>query len=228
MPANAAPTFLRTCDSRQWVCGAVVCRRRHRLLAELEARLLDEFLNGDEDAAVQFKALATPLVLAFTRRFGPDLAASLLDDVVAETWLILVEGGRNRFDVDRGTGHLKNYLFYVVKRAVQRVRAHNAKPGHRTRYRRDLVQERNVVSIDCLMQGPLDARAHDAFRGIQARHDAAAILADAPSAVAFALIAVHIRDRTLSDVARQLGISRFRITRAMAAFKERVRSQQAA
>ncbi len=198
------------------------------MLAELNAKLLDSFLSGDKDAAAQFKVLATPYVLAFARRFGPDLAASLTDDIVSETWLVLVEGGRARFDADRGNGDLKNYLFYVVKRAVQRVRADNTKPGQRTRYRKGQVPESNVVSIDRLTQAPPDERAGDVFRQIEARHDAAAILAEAPSAVAFALAAIHVQDRKLSDVARQLDMSRFRLTREISSFAESLRNQRAA
>jgi DNA-directed RNA polymerase specialized sigma24 family protein len=198
------------------------------LLAELNAQLLDGFLSGDEDVAKQFKARVTPYVVTLARRFGPDLAASLTDEIKSETWLILVERGRDAFDAERGNGNLKSYLFYVVKRAVQRVRADNAKPGQRTRYRKGQLQEGNVSSIDCLPQVLVDERAADVVRQIEARHDVAALLAEAPKAVAVALLAIHIRDRKLSDVSRQLDMSRFRLTRAITDFAESVRNRRTA
>ncbi len=61
-------------------------------------RLLAGFVLRDEQAAEEFKKVGPPIVRGLARRFGPDLPADLVDEVVSETYVLLLGRPGRRFD----------------------------------------------------------------------------------------------------------------------------------
>lgn len=126
--------------------------------AELDS-LLPQFISGDPKAAEKFPLIANPLLKKFARRFAPDIATDLLEEIVQEAYLYLVNGGGREFDSRRGTA--RKFLFGVVLNAAQRVRSDYCAPGQRTRRRSNDIAERDELAIV-----PFDEGIHSDTRAL--------------------------------------------------------------
>lgn len=177
-------------------------------------RLLAGFVSRDDKAAEEFKKVASPIVRGLARRFGPDLPADIIDEVVSETYLLLLGRPGRSFDPARGSA--REFLFGIVGNAVKNVRASNRPPGLPTRRRKDEPERMgtSVITFDELLHSG-DQRLLPDVRQIEARSDAQALLGTVASVFAAALIAIHIRGENASSVSRRLGVSRFQINRAL-------------
>lgn len=176
--------------------------------------LLVGFILRDEEAAEQFKKVAPPIIRGLARRFGPDLPADLIDEVVSETYVILLGRSGRRFDAGRGSA--RKFLFGIVGNAVKNVRANNRPPGVPTRPRRDereLVEE-PVIPFDELLHSGSQRLLPD-IRQIEAQLETRVLLSTVASVFASALIAIHVRGESATRVSRRLGVSRFQINRAL-------------
>lgn len=176
--------------------------------------LLVGFILRDQDAAEHFKKLAPPIIRGLARRFGPDLPADLINEVVSETYVILLGRSGHRFDPARGSA--REFLFGIVGNAVKNVRAENRPPGLPTRPRKDEPElaEAGVVAFDELLHRGTHRLLPD-IRQIEARFDALALLGTVASVFTAALIAIYIRGENASSVSRRFGVSRFQINRAL-------------
>jgi DNA-directed RNA polymerase specialized sigma24 family protein len=176
--------------------------------------LLLGFIRRYEEAAGQFKKVASPIIRGLARRFGPDLPADLVDDVVSETYVILLGRSGRGFDAARGSA--REFLFGIVGNAVKNVRASNRPPGLPTRPRKDKQEliVAPVIPFDELLHSGTRRLLPD-IRQIEAHIDARALLGTVASVLAAALIAIHVRGENASSVSRRLGVSRFQINRAL-------------
>lgn len=175
--------------------------------------LLIGFTLRHQEAAEQFKKVAPPIIRGLARRFGPDLPADLIDDVVSETYVILLGRSGRRFDPARGSA--REFLFGIVGNAVKNVRANNRPPGLPTRPRKDEPElvEGPVIPFDELLHSGTQRLLPD-IRQVEAHIDAHALLGKVAAVFAAALIAIHVRGENTTSVSRRLGVSRFQINRA--------------
>lgn len=177
-------------------------------------QLLGGFVSREDKAAEEFKKVASPIVRGLARRFGPDLPADLIDEVVSETYLLLLGRPGRSFDPARGSA--REFLFGIVGNAVKNVRASNRPPGLPTRRRKDEPEliATPVITFDELLHSG-EQRLLPDIRQMEARIDTQALLGTVGSVLAAAIITIYIRGENASNVSRKLGVSRFQINRAL-------------
>jgi DNA-directed RNA polymerase specialized sigma24 family protein len=176
-------------------------------------RLLAEFVRHDNDAALEFRRVAPPIIRGLARRFGPDLPADVIDEVVSETYLLLLGHAGAAFEARRGSA--QKFLFGIVANAVKRVRASYRAAASPTRPRKTSADsEQAVVPFDESQHG-LGQRLLPDAQQVDAAADIALLLTGMTAPLAIAIVAVHVDGHTVSRVARILGVSRFKIRRAM-------------
>ena len=183
-----------------------------RVAPDALTRLIVGFILRDEEAAEQFKKAAPPVIRGLARRFGPDLPADLIDDVVSETYVILLGRSGGGFDPTRGSA--REFLFGIVGNAVKNVRATNRPPGLPTRLRKNEALEAWTVPFDELLHSGVRPLLPDIHQ-IEARIEARALLGTVASVFVAALIAIHVHGENASSVSRRLGVTRFQINRAL-------------
>jgi DNA-directed RNA polymerase specialized sigma24 family protein len=192
-------------------------------------RLLVGFVLRDEQAAEEFKKVAAPIVRNLARRFGPDLPADLIDEVVSESYVLLLGRPGRSFDPARGSA--REFLFGIMGNAVKNVRASNRPPGLPARRRKNEPEsvEVPVIAFDELIHSGTQRLLPD-IRQLEARIVVQALLGTVASVFAVALIAIHMRGESATSVSRRLGVSRFQIDRALQKIRcaDQVRSRRAA
>jgi len=182
-------------------------------------QLLASFVLGDIEASDEFRKVAPPVIRGLARRFGPDLPADLIDEVVSETYLLLLGAPGRGFDRTRGSA--RQFLFGIVRNAVTNVRATNRPPGLRTRRRKDdPATGAQVVPFDELLHGAAQRFLPDSHH-VEARLDVEKLLGAVTAVVATAIIGIHLRGESASSVSRRLSVSRFQIDRALRAVRHR-------
>lgn len=186
--------------------------------ADISPLLLRGFLRNDVPAVEEFSRVAGPTVRAFARRFGRDLPADRIDEVVSETYLILLEGLGSKFDSNHGTGSVRSLLFWAVKRAVQRIRAQYAQAGSRTRRKTGEPAPLRAIGFDHVYDEAKIAKVDGVLGQVELEHDAQTVINAASATIAAALIAIYFRNRRIADVAKELGVSRFKLHRDLATF----------
>lgn len=188
-------------------------------------QLLLDFLNHVSYAAEEFPKVARPFLLAVARRRAPDLPVDLRQDIVSETFALLLMIPESAFNP--AIGPAKSFLALQVRSAIRRVRADYCPPGQRTRplTRTPTVAEDDrprVVPIDDLPPRE-EPRNRYVVQQFDACCDAKTLLAKAPPSVAVALHRIHIMGEGLSEVSGALGVSRFAMARAITAFSDQIR-----
>src|ERR1700733_16246687 len=170
-------------------------------------RLVAGFIHRDQDAALEFRRVAPPIIRGLARRFGPDLPADVVDEVVSETCLLLLGRTGTAFDASRGSA--QKFLFGVVANAVKNVRAGYCPPGALTRQHKNRPKiEPVVVSFEESQHG-LEQRMLPDVRQVDAAADVAALLSGLTAVLA-------------------MGVSRFKIRRAMRELQLKAASTSAA
>src|ERR1700733_3256479 len=189
-------------------------------------RLVAGFIHRDQDAALEFRRVAPPIIRGLARRFGPDLPADVFDEVVSETCLLLLGRTGTAFDASRGSA--QKFLFGVVANAVKNVRAGYCPPGAPTRQHKNRPKiEPVVVSFEESQHG-LEQRMLPDVRQVDAAADVAALLSGLTAVLAMAVVAVHLHGYGVRRVARAMGVSRFKIRRAMRELQLKAASTSAA
>lgn len=189
-------------------------------------RLVAGFIHRDQDAALEFRRVAPPIIRGLARRFGPDLPADVVDEVVSETYLLLLGRTGTAFDTSRGSA--QKFLFGVVANAVKNVRAGYCPPGAPTRQHKNRPKiEPVVVSFEESQYG-LEQRMLPDARQVDAAADVAALLSGLTAVLAMAVVAVHLHGYGVRRVARAMGVSRFKIRRAMRELQLKAASTSAA
>ena len=176
-------------------------------------RLLAEFVRHDQDAALEFRRVAPPIIRGLARRFGPDLPADVIDEVVSETYLLLLGRAGAAFEASRGSA--QKFLFGIVANAVKSVRASYRPPASRTRQHIGRPGSEKVVVPFEESQHGLGQRILPDARQVDAAADVAVLLSGLTAVLAIAIVAIHIDGQDINKVARALGVSRFQIRRAM-------------
>jgi RNA polymerase sigma factor (sigma-70 family) len=187
---------------------------------------LSRFLAGDPGAADEFYDAAKPHILGLARRIAPELPCDIHPEVVNQTFVYLLEVPASKFDPKKGSA--KNFLRGYILNAVRHVRATYCKPGRPTRKRNRPVKKKKqqedfpaVISLDT---GTYEQPAVPAtVATIEAALDAETVLNKAPETVATALELVYLEDKTLSEAAMMLHISRFQLSRQISAYVQQYR-----
>jgi len=117
----------------------------------IDESMLIAFLAGDEKARDEFPRKTQKHIQKIARYLAPDLARrELLEDVVQQTWLLLLTKRKSSFDPERGS--VEKYLRLIIRTAAQDIRAIYAPPGQRTRvYRNEdggFVSRESPLSLD--------------------------------------------------------------------------------
>jgi DNA-directed RNA polymerase specialized sigma24 family protein len=189
-------------------------------------RLVAGFVRHDPDAALEFRRVGPPILRGLARRFGPDLPADVVDEVVSETYLLLLGKAGTAFDASRGSA--QKFLFGVVANAVKNVRAGYHPPGAPTREHKNGTKIEPVVVPFEESQHGLEQRMLPDAQQIDAAADVAVLLSGLTAVLAMAVVAVHLHGYGVSRVARVLGVSRFKIRRAMRELRLKAASSSAA
>lgn len=176
-------------------------------------QLLAEFVRHDSDAALEFRRFAPPLIRGLARRFGPDLPADVIDEVVSETYLLLLGRSGAAFEASRGSA--QKFLFGIVANAVKSVRASYRPPASRTRQHMNRLGSEQVVVPFEESQHGLGQRLLPDAQQVDAASDVAALFSGLTAVLAIAIVAIHIHGQDINKVARVLGVSRFQIRRAL-------------
>jgi DNA-directed RNA polymerase specialized sigma24 family protein len=189
-------------------------------------RLVAGFVRHDQDAAVEFRRVAPPIIRGLVRRFGPDLPADVVDEGVSETYLLLLGRAGAAFDASRGSA--QKFLFGVVANAVKNVRAGYRPPGAPTRQHKNRPKIEPVVVPFEESQHGLEQRMLPDAQQVDAAADVAVLLSGLTDVLAMAVVAVHLYGYGLRRVARVMGVSRFKIRRAVRELQLKAASTSAA
>jgi DNA-directed RNA polymerase specialized sigma subunit len=165
--------------------------------------------TGNIHACEQFDELLRPYLLNLTRKLASDLPDDLHEEVVQQAYLDLIGNSSIRFDPQRGSA--KSFLYFAVRNALRIVRSNYCPPGAPTRSDTSS-KDRSVsaLSIDDLDHEP---GTLNVARQIIAGTEANALLKTAPRRVATALRRIHYIGDSLNEVASDLNVSRFKLSR---------------
>jgi hypothetical protein len=193
------------------------------------AALLTGFLADDPDARTRFPAQLGGRLRATAVRIAPDLKQrELIDDVVQQTYALLLRRPAGHFDPSRGSAAA--YLYQIVRLAARDIRAENPYPGATTRPRRDEEDEfvpadpplslDQVVSADeeAVTLAEMIAADVDVENMVLGVLGAKALLDlvphEAPTWLPEVMALIAAED-TISESADEVGPSRFAVRRAI-------------
>lgn len=186
--------------------------------------LLARFVQNDPESDSEFRKLSKPIMRGLARRFGAGLPADLIDEVVSESFVLLLGGPGRAFDPQRGSA--RSFLFGIVQNAAQRVRAIYCPPGMRTRlHKEDLAEEgfqgyERVVAFDEEVHVP-ECLQTPTSRQMEARIDLEAMLRNTNVTLVAAMVAIVAHGEKVGAAAGRFGLSRFQFNRAFHAVQKR-------
>lgn len=187
----------------------------------IDDEFLIEFVAGSLPAAEAFPTAARPLMRRFARSAAPDLPPDLRDEVVSQSLEYLIEHGK-QFQPARGTA--KAFLKLMTGQAARKVRADYCPPGCRTRPTRDeRCRPPKAVPL-C----SIDVESPTGVAEVETACEVRGILRRAPEKIARALVLIYLAGETLAAAARDVGMSRFALSREIARFMRTVRDAGAA
>ena len=179
------------------------------------------FQAHDARATDDFESLIRPYLINLSRRIAPQLSADLHEEVAQQTCLNLLGNSAMEFNPKRATA--KMFLVLAVRNALRQVRADYCPPGTTTRPTKltanDEIASSGIISIEEL---PESDYATSSGREIITRCEVNSLLRLAPPPVAIALERIYYSGDNLIDVAEDLDISRFKLSREIAAYFERL------
>ena len=190
---------------------------------ETTTRLNDcllRFQAHDPRATDDFETLICPYLINLSRRIAPQLPADLHEEVAQQTCLNLLGNSAMKFNPKRATA--KMFLVLAVRNALRQVRADYCPPGiitRPTKLAEDDEMSFGVISIEEL---PESDCATSSGQEIIMRCEVNSLLRLAPPPVAVALERIYYSGDKLIDVAEDLDISRFKLSREIAAYFERM------
>jgi DNA-directed RNA polymerase specialized sigma24 family protein len=184
--------------------------------ADLFSASLAGFQARDPHFDEQFHELLRPYLVSLARKLARDLPDDLQEEVVQQTSLDLIGNSRTKFDLRRGSA--KAFLFYSVCNALRTVRANYCPPGNPTRPKKSNNECATAQSTVSIEQLGYELGTRSAERQITARCEANSLLKKAPPRVAVALRRIHYIGDTLNEVASDLNLSRFKLSREISAY----------
>lgn len=184
--------------------------------AELFGVCLAGFQARDPHFDEQFDDLLRPYLVSLARKLARDLPTDLQEEVVQQTCLDLIGNSTTKFDLRRGSA--KAFLFFSVCNALRTVRANYCSPGSPTRARKSDDEYETAKSPISIEELGYELGTGSAERRITARCDANSLLEKAPPRVAVALTRIHYIGDTMNEVASDLSLSRFKLSREISAY----------
>lgn len=181
---------------------------------------LFRFQAHDPRATDDFERLIRPYLINLSRRIAPQLPADLHEEVAQQTCLNLLGNSATKFNPNRATA--KMFLVLAVRNALRQVRADYCPPGNITRPTKFTANDEianSDISIEELRESDY---ATSSGQEIITRSEVNSLLRLAPSPVAVALERIYYSGDKLIDVAEDLDISRFKLSREIAAYFERM------
>lgn len=183
---------------------------------ELFGICLSGFQAGAPHSFEQFDELLRPYLVNVARKLARDLPDDLQEEVVQQACLDLIGNSTTKFDLRRGSA--KAFLFFAVCNALRTVRANYCPPGSPTRPKKsddECETASSAVSIEDL---GYELGTRSVERQITAKCDANSLLKKASPRVAVALKRIHYIGDTLNEVASDLNLSRFKLSREISAY----------
>ncbi|MBC8029215.1 MAG: sigma-70 family RNA polymerase sigma factor [Pyrinomonadaceae bacterium] len=182
---------------------------------------LVRFQARDSLATEEFQTLVYPYLINLAHKIGRELPEDLRPEIVQQTCLNLLGNSKMKFDPQRGTA--KKFLVLAVRNAFRKVRTDYCPPGNPTRpTKQDGAEESGdgiVVPID---EVPESAYSDSCGDGIIAHCEVNSLLKLAPPRVAVALERIYFSGETLIEVAEDLNMSRFKLSRDISAYCSRM------
>jgi len=184
-------------------------------------RCLVLFQSGDPQAAGEFQRVIRPYLTNLARKIGRELPDDIQEDIVQQTCLDLLGNSKMKFDPERANA--KKFLVLAVRNAFRRVRADYCPPGTPTRPAPLNPQAGNpkpiVRSIEELPESIYsDLSGEHTIR----RCEVASVLKLAPEPVAVALERIYYSGDAVIEIAEDLNISRFKLSREISAYFEKM------
>jgi len=174
------------------------------------------FQARDPQSFEQYEKSLRPYLVSLARKIARQLSDDLQEEVVQQVCLDLIGDTYIRFDPMRGSA--KGFLVFAIRNAVRKVRADYCPPGCRTRPKKsDGSWEYGYppLSIEAL-DNELGTRTTE--HQITAKCEANSLLERAPERVVIALKRIHYLGDSLGEVAQDLDVSRFKLSREMSAY----------
>jgi hypothetical protein len=184
--------------------------------AELFGVCLTGFQARDPHFDEQFDELLRPYLVSLARKLARDLPDDLQEEVVQQTCLYLIGNSTMKFDVRRGSA--KAFLFFAVCNALRTVRSNYCPPGSPTRPNKSSDEREPSSSAVSIEDLGYELGSRSAERQISAKCDVSSLLKKAPPRVAVALKRIHYIGDTLGEVASDLNLSRFKLSREISAY----------
>jgi hypothetical protein len=189
----------------------------------VEARRFGEclvrFQSGDSTGIAEFEVLVRPYLTNLARKIGRQLPDDIQEEIVQQTCLDLLGNSKLKFDPRRATA--KKFLVLAVRNAFRKVRADYCPPGNTSRPRKSKDQKtiQTVVSIEDLDESKY---ATSCWQEVITRSEVNSLLRFAPPPVALSLERIYYSGDKLFEVAEDLDISRFKLSREIAAYFEQM------
>jgi DNA-directed RNA polymerase specialized sigma24 family protein len=184
--------------------------------------LLRRYLSHEPEAAAEFYNSANPYILNLSRKIAPELARDKQEEIAQQTFLNLWELPPSSFDPERGSA--KGFLYGHVRDAARKVRADYCPPGQRTRrYRKSAGEEQQeeipaAISLDT---GTFkEPRAQNEFMRFENVLTVETIRSRATGLVAAAINLIYLEDKTMTQTATELCVSRFQLRREFNSFAQ--------
>jgi len=184
--------------------------------AELFGVCLAGFQARDPHFDQQFDELLRPYLVNLTRKLARDLPIDLQEEVVQQTCLDLIGSSTMKFDMGRGSA--KAFLFFAVCNALRTVRANYCPPGSPTRPKKSKDEHQSSSAAVSIEDLGYELGTRFSERQITAKCDATSLLKKAPPRVAVALRRIHYIGDTLGEIATDLNLSRFKLSREISAY----------
>lgn len=181
------------------------------------------FQSHDALAIDEFETVIRPYLTNLSRRIAPQLPADLHKEVVQQTCLNLLGNSKLKFNPKRASA--KMFLVLAVRNALRQVRADYCPPGQPTRRGNAKLEGTEQPSDPGMSLEQLDEEvgSNTSKREIIARCDVASLLKLAPEDVVITLERIHYWGDTMIEVANDLEISRYKLSREISAYCARMR-----
>jgi DNA-directed RNA polymerase specialized sigma24 family protein len=205
-------------DNDHFVTAAValLAAAREKVVEDAYREVLSEFLARDHDGLRDAPTVLAPVVGSLVNRLAGDLVeAGMADEVVSQTFMLLLSPTARQFDPAHGSS--VDYLYGVVLRAVAEVRVQHGATGvakHERRLR--LVRDKQDDEQACRhLRAPSYEDSADA---ICVKVDVDKALKAAPRKLQVAAALLGARDLSMTEAAALVGLDRNTLRRRLRAW----------
>ncbi|MBI3302529.1 MAG: hypothetical protein HYZ72_10710 [Deltaproteobacteria bacterium] len=183
--------------------------------------LLDGFQARHSEQAKQFLSVVGPMLTRLAHRYARDLPSDLQEEVVQETFALLLRPNLARFDATRGT--VQQYLIGFVLNAVTQIRTKYGRP--RPTPKKDGVSPRKGPQIVALEEAPQKFQVTNNALSLHQKIAAQQVFEKASPVLQLVFERMCVQDEPQTRVAAHLGIDRFVLRRQVVAFAQEFAQQ---